>query len=384
MKDLYIYICFLILAFLMPSCTDDEGKEEIVGNVLETVTVGSKHRKVAEGIDENDDEEGLINSSFVDGSVLYFSQMGPTDETNPNFTNEDADARPYLYKYVYYENPDANWDENYNFKYMDGRKPFEWDSVPSIGSVGNSFSFYAMYFPVDNTVRFEVEADQSEKDNFLKSDVMGAYHATSTMFTRMRFNLFHLMVYLKVTLYVPVFESQDNNGNYKISGFDAGSMKGAYVMNANRKFNINWRVNRSSDTEAPLTSTIDSKANIKMYTHLYDDNVIIDDFEVRDYYMGGNLTTDRVRAYTFSVLFPSQTFGDNFLCFALQAPDNSMKYYYFSGSQIVGDSGNYSLTQGTLQQLKLYLPRNSNDVILIGANILPWKDAITDMTVTKE
>ena len=81
-----------------------------------------------------------------------------------------------------------------------------------------------------------------------------------------------------------------------------------------------------------------------------------------------------------------QTVGDNFLCFTLQSPySEDLRYYYFSGSQIVGDkSESYGLTQGTLQELHLYLPRKTNETVLVGAKILPWLPADTEMTVTKD
>lgn len=169
-----------------------------------------------------------------------------------------------------------------------------------------------------------------------------------------------------------------------LSGFKAGAMRGAYVMNANTGFSIEWRANRSSDTDAPLTQASGNKTKITMYAHTPDESNIIEGFEVKDYYRDESLETDRVRRYDFSVLFPAQSFGDNFLCFELQDVNDAMKYYYFSGNQIVGDTGNYGLTQGTLQELHLYLPRTTNQAILVGAKILPWQDAVTDMTVTKD
>ena len=302
--------------------------------------------------------------------------------STPNFSDFGESASPYCYRYQY--NPDAlaNWDSGYNFKCKNGCTPFDWTAVPALGSVGNAFSFYAMYFPGDNTVKWAVETDQSAKENFIKSDIMGAYHATSALYTRLRFNLFHLMVYLKVTIYVPTFKDSANNDNYNYSGFEENAVIGAYVLNANTQFDIDWLAVRSSDKMAPLTQSKESKANIKMFSHPSSGEV--EQIDVRNYYNGGTLLQDDVRTYTFSVIFPSQAFGDNFLCFALKDIDESTRYFYFSGSQIVGDSGNYSLSQGTLQQLYLYMPRNSNETILVGADILPWKDSVTDMTVTKD
>ena len=364
-----------------------------------SVYVSSELPKAAPGVvisdDENDDNAAIIIDKFAAGDLLYFSQLVPS--SSPNFTNLENDAHP-LYVYRYNEK-DANWSEGFNFEYTDNLKIFDWDTVASLGSVGNAFSLFAFYFPTNQQTMtnpascFHVEADQQgttedmyDKSNFMKSDIMGAYHATSSLYTRLRFRLFHLMVYLKVTIYVPVYEDSDSNGTFSYSGFKEGALKDAFVMNACTDFTIEWQANRSSDTEAPLTQATGDKRNIKMYRHKADESQIIEDFNVEDYYTKEKLGMDKVRAYTFSVLFPSQQFSDNFLCFKLLAPNNeTMKYYYFSSSQIIdgADNSRYGLTQGTLQELHLYLPRLTNETVLVGANILPWFDANTDMTVTK-
>ena len=379
MRKYYLFISLVVIAC---SCSTSNFEDEPVsGSVVSELYVATNKQIAAPKADtDGNTDDDFVIESFNENSILYFSQQGTS--TIPNFSDFDDDATPYCYRYQYNHNTTANWDNGYNFKCKSECKPFDWAAVPTLGSVGNAFSFFAMYFPGDNTVKWSVQTDQSEEENFIKSDIMGAYHATSSLYTRLRFNLFHLMVYLKVTIYVPTFNSSDNNNNYNYSGFEADAVLGAYVLNANTQFDIDWQAVRSSDKMAPLTQSKGSKTNIKMFSHPSTGE--IEEINVREYYNGGSITQDEVRSYTFSVIFPSQAFNDNFLCFALEDKDKTTRYFYFSGSQIVGDSGNYSLSQGTLQQLYLYMPRNSNETILIGADILPWKDSVTDMTVTKD
>lgn len=384
---------------MLVSCVRD-GSENPTADERQqaSVYVSKELPKTAPGIilsdDGNDDGAAIIIDKFETGDLLYFSQL--TSSSSPNFTDLDDEAHPlYVYRY---NQKDANWSEGYNFEYTDNHSIFDWDMVASLGSVGNAFSLFAFYFPTNQEIEpkpsgsFRVEADQRgttdpyDRSNFMKSDIMGAYHATSSLFTRLRFRLFHLMVYLKVTIYVPVYEDYDDNDSFSYSGFKEGALQDAFVMNAYTDFTIEWQANRSSDTEAPLTQATGGRRNITMYRHKSDEGQIIEDFNVEDYYTKEKFGTDRVRAYTFSVLFPSQQFNDNFLCFKLLAPNNeTMKYYYFSSSQIIdgADNSRYGLTQGTLQELHLYLPRLTNETVLVGANILPWFDANTDMTVTK-
>ncbi|MCH5241981.1 MAG: hypothetical protein J1F67_06110 [Muribaculaceae bacterium] len=348
--------------------------------------------------DEIDEEENannfevppILNDKFVDKkSIIYISQLGP--DKNPQFTNFSPEANPYCCKYIYYENNDATWDYEYNFKVADDSSSITWTKVKQVGSYQNSFSLFSLYFPIDNKVKFYVEKDQSggeeyDTSNFLKSDIMGAYHATSSLFTRLRFRFFHLMVYLKITLYVPIYKDETDDEESKYSGYDEGSLLGGYVMNAHTNFNIEWRANKSSDTEALATYVTDDKDDIAMYLHPYDDKEVRKLENIKDFYSDfkGTENYDEVRVYNFSVLFPAQTFGDNYLCFGLRDIEKNNRYYYFSGSQVNGESGNLTLTPGTLQQLYLYLPRKSNETILVAAKILPWKDSVTDMTVTKD
>ena len=387
MKRVFIYImCLTALA----SCTDDSGKEPVgAEDYSDGVYVATSKRQAAEGI-EPDSDGFIIIDSFDSQSILYFTQMGASKD--PKFINNTT-GDPYLYRYQYYQNDQADWNTDYNFKRLPNYEPFKWNTVTEIGSYGNAFHFYAMYFPVDNTPKFYVQSDQRgpEEDpydtsNFAQSDIMGAYHATSALFTRMRFNLFHLMVYLKVTLYVPVVETTQNDaGQSNYSGFDDGAVQGAYLLGALTDFGIEWRANRSSDVSAPLTQSTGSKKTIYMYAHEREEGADPITLDVRDFYTGTVIKENElVREYNFSVLVPNQTFGDNFLCFALKDIDNQMKYYYFSGSQVVGDKSNYALSQGTLQELKLYLPRTNNQTILVQARILPWNDALTEMTVSKQ
>lgn len=414
----HLFIAILSLLFLS-SCVDNDTNvfEEKGQAIVDEITV-AKSTRAEETSDEDDDILTNANA-FSERSILYISQLGTNTEPSftPNYIYNESE-KENLYCYKWNENESASWNsqDEYNFRSCEGHKPIDWNTIKSLGNVGNAFSLYAMYFPQDQKIRFNVEKDQRggteeknqyETTNFLKSDIMGAYHATSSLYTRMRFNLFHLMVYLKVTLYVPVYRSVDNDNQMGISGFDKYAVQWAKVMNAYTDFSIEWRANRSSDTEAPLTQAKGTQTNIIMYYHQPDENneTTIDISKYYDKEVegvcgcdetcsseqckktdAGTCGCDKVYVYNFSVLFPSQAFRDKFLCFALKAPytENTMRYYYFSGTQIIGGSGDYELKQGKLQHLHLYLPRTENEAILIGANILPWKDAVTDMTVTKE
>lgn len=349
------------------------------------------------GDDDNDDSAPIITNSFEAGDLLYFSQM--PQGLNPNFTDTLASAPNYLYIYEYQDNLDASWASEFNFKVWGNRRSFNWDDVIGVGPNGNAFKFFGFFFPIKQKPVWSVETDQSDPDTtaFKSSDIMGAYHSTSAIFTRMRFRLYHLMTYLKVTVYVPVYQGDNSSSDMSYSGFNEGAMQGGYMMNIIKDFSIEWATAKSSDTEPPMVQVSGNaeRSNIKMFAHHSDETE--SEIEINNYY-GGQVDgitdgKDTVRTYNFSVLFPTQirqgsqgiVDSDNFLCFSLVTPGGDKKYYYFYSSQIKGADGNsFGLTQGTLQQLYLYLPRKTNQSVLVGAKILPWQEGITDMTVNKQ
>lgn len=393
---------YFILLVVLGSCTLNGDEDPILNeeNNEGLVFVAREGMRRAPGIEDGDtatdNSAPIVINQFKAGDLLYFSQMPQGD--NPNFEDMSEGITNYLYVYKYNPGGEATWADGYNFNVNTGRLGFNWDNVIAVGPNGNVFKFFGFHFPIDQEPIWRVQTDQTGgegdeygRDNFMKSDILGAYHATSAIYTRMRFRLFHLMTYLMVKIYVPVFEGTSADyDNQSYSGFNEGALLGAYVLNALTDFKIEWAASKSSDSEAPLVQADESKnrQNIKMYRHDIDESTI-SEIDVSPYY-GGQVdgiqdNKDRVRTYQFSVLFPTQTFPNDFLCFALTTPGGDIKYYYFKAEQIIGAEGtSFGLTQGTLQELILYLPRKTNQTVLVGAKILPWKNAETDMTVNKQ
>lgn len=391
-----------LLPAVLGSCSGkDEGEPQVPPTADDgIIRVSREGMRLAPGIElydsETDNSAPIIISQFQENDLLYFSQMPQAG--SPNFEDWTEETLNYMYVYKYVPDDEASWADGYNFAVVDGRMGFNWDNVLAVGPSGNAFKFFAFHFPVGQQPVWSVQTDQTGSngdpfatDNFMKSDIMGAYHSTSAIFTRMRFRLFHLMTYLMVKIYVPVYDGTSADYNdQSYSGFNPGAMKGAYVLNASTDFKIEWAAAKSSDSEAPLVQADETKPknNIKMYRHNIDSDTE-KTIDVTPYY-GGQVdgitdNQDRVRTYQFSVLFPTQNFTGDFLCFALTTPGGDTKYYYFRGEQIVGAEGtSFGLTQGTLQELELYLPRKTNQTVVVGAKILPWKNAETDMTVNKQ
>lgn len=243
------------------------------------------------------DGEEIFDVDFNAGtSFLYVSQrtryMNPFEEQNRT------------YKYVYFDSPGASWEEGFNFKAFEeeGFDPtrdenpnsLNWDYVGSQGSVGNGFALYAMYYPSQVDKTRTVSLDQSTLTGLRNSDIMGAYHSTSALYSRVRFQLHHLMVYFKINLYVPVFEEtwktegavRESQG---YSGYTAASLTDAMVINACPRFTIDWAASISSEG-SPAVNLPDEYlpylCDIRMYSHAHAG----DGYELVDETAGDGLT----------------------------------------------------------------------------------------------
>ena len=285
----------------------------------------SDTKKTVKDTDPEDEDYILGMKKFKEGDKIYILQRGPS--LTPKFPGDFFDHRKEenykmpdnIYLYEYSRNDDANWSSEYNFKYNPERSdPISWREVKENGSIGNSFVFYAF---CDNLKDLEPRGDEDLKTDWVGNgdyfhhayggkwkksdnvgnnydysndwhahhyqnhcgvpDFMGAYHTTSTLYSRPRFKFYHLLAYVRVTLYVPVveeYEETDKTTNQTVkrtTGYDETafvlSNEGEYTAygpavwignstsgqrTVRTRFTIDWDANRSSDKDAPLTQVL--------------------------------------------------------------------------------------------------------------------------------
>ena len=245
------------------------------------------------------DGEEIYDTEFKPGkSTLYVSQRTRLEQP----FKPSSDGTTNVYTYIFYDNKNANWDEGYNFAaYTDedfkdlpadeNPNALNWDDVGRKGSVGNGFALYALYYPGreygiedDYNVR-SVKENQSSFADLMSSDIMGAYHSTSALYSRVRFRLYHMMVYVKVNLYVPVYKPtrKDEKESEVYSGYTQSSLTEAQVTGVCPKFTIDWAASISSDAASPavnldpMNPTQEHLKDIKMYSHVHDKASLIDE-----------------------------------------------------------------------------------------------------------
>ena len=349
----------------------------------------------------NPDELMPYKSEFTEGSTIFISQQ--TDRAS---AFQDPN---YIYAYTYNPNAiGATWESGENFT---SSKSINWGEISQRGTWTNGrFSLYALHFPKLNSIRqktitnddgsstilYNVLEDQSTLENLEQSDVMSAF-STFDLFERMRYRLFHLMTYIRVRVYVPVYDNETK------TGFASGALNSATVEGACPDFLIEWATNRSSFTQGPLIKAYSGETtSINMYRHTETSNEPIQ-IPYAQYLPDGFLTQpiegdyDNVRVYDFSVLIPVQNdiprvdengdpvygtdgkqimdpfYSSNFLNFNVTSPSGAQYKYYFNGSFAANSSDiDLKLDQGYFQYMELYIPRVGNKVIYVSSKVNPW------------
>lgn len=370
----------------------------------------------------------LFFSQLVTGKLLPFQSV-PPDRFPANMSEymreKFADGYPNVYKYYYQDRYTSTWDDDpggYNFFPIDTLSRMNWDDIKFWGLNNTGYALYALYYPYNNklpydedgNLNFYVESNQTTKEALRKSNFMGAYHSSSKSGQRLKFKLYHLTAYIKVTLYIPVFNPNDKIINSAgkeetiRSGFPADALQSAQIRDVYNHFRINWYGGRSSDT-APITAvTTDTlRTNIDMYIpgpEDYVDNdglppivkIRVPDF-VREALNDNTPEFDECWKITVSGLVPGgqdypigdeqypmgQTWTDlNFLRFDLRQNIGEVpKRYVFTGlstSGLIGSGDNINIGQGKLQHLNLYIPRYGAPAVLLNAYVEDWEQWYND------
>lgn len=317
---------------------------------------------------------------FIDGrSIILISQRA----NNLSLDFNDYDPSPTdpselipntnLYKYVYYTNPSAVWDSGFNFQPY-GDHALDWAQIEAAGELSGGYTLGALYYPVEYEVQNAVPEDQSIYNNLLSANVLGAYHTTNAVKSRLRFRFFHLMAAVRVTLLIPEWDPVTN------TGFGADAAKSAFMLKVRSDYTIDWPNTLSSEEyPTPSIPTDAPETEIKMYLESVSNEV----YEVDLSEYGSDYPeTEKVRSATFVVVFPPQqpTNDGPTMRFFLTTMGGTEKRFIWYSSSI--DKGTLEFNaRNTITNLTLFLPRVDNDAILISSYIVPWTEAESEFTV---
>lgn len=409
------FLC-LALMLLAASCAtvDDDAPvagDIIVpeGNVAEIgaflADYGQEHSYSTRAADIND----LIPYplDFDQSSILHLSQQ---TENNTAFQDENN-----IYSYRFVPGAVASWEDEmtYNFKAYNQTNPLEWRKIGEGGAYNGGFALYCLHFPLETApravtdqgaVHYYVMPDQRKLEDLWKSDILGGYHSTPDLQSRIKFKLYHLMMYIRVRLYVPEFNPEKN------TGYREGALNYGTINNVTPEFGVEWRANRRSDDDGPALTFLDGDGQIFMYQHPIPEGEEKHPVVEIPYkrYLGDNPPDqgiegdyDRVRVYDFSVIIPQQkgmvnedgqtgSYSESdFLNFYFTTNAGAQARYFFNSTMRGVDTqpddvSNLELKQGNFQYIELYVPRVGSELIFMGAQVKDWDQRGTEMILRPE
>ena len=424
-KDIINYYFLMTsIAVCGASCSSDAdgpSDNEDQGDIVETISVTINKRTPERNLVENKDDDYDYRDFSMDDLIPFSTEFDENSIIQVSQQTRDREPFKYddeIFNFKFYNSENASWDDEntYNFQAYLQKIPLEWNHIGSGDSYNGGYAMYALYFPVenqtrqrivDNKIRYSVMQDQRILENLRKSDILGAYHSTDQLHTRIKFKMYHLMIYVRIRLYVPLFDEEKN------TGYRENALQYATIDNVNHEFSIAWNNNVSSD-KSPSVDALEGTSEIIMYQHPLEEgethhkvvSIPYKKFITPDYYdQGIEGDYDQVRIYDFSVIIPEQYArrGDDgvihnftetdFLNFYFRTNSGATSRYYFNQSfyAINDNSGSgeseentLEMSQGHFQYLQLYVPRVGNQVVYMGGNITPWVQLGTDLILGEE
>lgn len=388
MRERNIYKLLFILPLFGFSCSQEE--DMVIGDEIDDAvnfTLDFPTRSVGAETTDESNLDPLYDYFNKNESILLIAQRTQDHSISFEDNNGDGDNQ-YLFKYVWNgdeantleSDKTPNWGSGYNFSSLESwENPLTWSTAIKNGAFGSSYAFGALYYPIDNSIRNSIEDNQSELEGLKKSNILGAYHLTESLYERFRFRLYHLMACIRVTIQIPDKRTEEDGG---FTGYDDRVFK-AYMLNVQKDFVIDWGA--GSSEEPPILRADDSSETRPTKINMFETPVTNHEpveIDLSNYGLEG---TDYVRQHTFTVLFPPQTLSNtkDILQFDMMRANGRQVDIQFtwSTSQLIT---NLQVSPGTITNLVLYFTREENEALLVRSEITDWTHTDTTVTVTPE
>lgn len=390
-----IYLVLMVAAVLSGCSTENDlpvpsvGSDPVYFEIEFATRADGDEGDGGEGETETPENPGIpttpapdypsLTEYFVDGtSVILISQRG--DRMSLDFNDEvPSQTDPSilvpnrnLYKYVYYTNPDANWDQGYNFQPY-GNNALDWVYMES-ERLNGEYALGALYYPGGVTVYNEVQEDQSIYNNLLKSNILGAWHRTNLFHDRIRFRFYHLMSAIRVTLLIPAWDSTDN------TGFGEDAAQSAQLLKIKKAFNIDFPV--ASTEEPPTLQVTEAPETYDINMYLDEVSNDVEEINLKDIYYEFPDKIEKIRRVTFTVLLPVQQLtsdGPAMRFWLKSMSDVDISYVWYTRD--IEDNSSFKVSKGAVTNMVLYLPRVATNAILVDSYIDPWIEAESEFNV---
>lgn len=314
-------------------------------------------------------EEDYRHSNFIHNKsyLRIYNNTGSTLD----FT-DDADYKWYVYD----DSLSVRTGGNYNFRPLGGRG-FLWSELKI--STGYGYIFDAVVFPHFQKYKNTVSINQNKSEEFLASDILMAHHVQGSedVGKKVALKFFHVLSMLKIDIYVPKYDAATN------TGFPKDSLSDVVLPNLYTKFKFDASSSVSSDAAPTVTTEKENQATISMLS--LDDAGLTKIEEGNDSGKGEG-EAHNCYIYHYAAILPVQAIGDNteLIRLKLKTKDGISKAFSYKPKPAGGSQSNISFEAGKITNLKLAINEEGNKAFLIKAEVQPWEDARTDMSLEKE
>lgn len=299
-----------------------------------------------------------MNTSFPDGCKIKI--FNSASYSIPDYSKENGDGI-YLYERKgdhKYESIPASY---FHFEPVEENEGFHWNNLKPTSSY---YIFEAAYFP-GNKYFSKVETQQTIK-SLKENDLLLAYHRQllSNYGDEIKLTFHHVFCMIQVKVTLPV--SQRTTG---VAGFPKDALQKVYLRDMIPDYDIHYTAVINNDGCRLVTARGDEKADIEM-CQVYKDDC---PYQAED--------GTRWQDYLYCAIIPPQKLSDNtdFIRFKIKTNNNKTEVYKFSRNE-----GNLSLNQEYITRLNVVFDKALWEPIVLSANVTPWAEATSQMTVYPE
>lgn len=295
-----------------------------------------------------------VNYSVPDFENSYYEYVFKNDEIVGSPEWDDVDE-PNFFPWK----PDTEAEVDYD-------RGFKWeDMIPTSGAYVFEAVCYSMIFKPFT----EVYTDQTTEFKFWSADLLLAHHAMplSDIYSLVKLRFWHVFAMVRVQVTLPVADPEDDYG-FKGDAVDKVKLNGMLTG-----YTVNYANAIENNGLRTVSASGDKREDISMYKLSEVDN------------------GDDTRTYEYAAIVPVQEIRgtENLVSLDIKTitgveqdaggqwvQHEELKHYVFKPSSSI------EMQQAHMTILQLKIDSEDSVPVLLNAEIVPWQDAYTEVTLT--
>ena len=329
-----------------------------------------------------DDDEYLHNNFILDRSVIRVANT--VNYAAPDFT----DGTGGYYEYVY-TTEGIGWDDNLpNFfpllkgsefgdeDRVDENGGFDWSTIVP---TSNAFVFEAACYPMKYEYFDRVATDQSTKENFWSADLLLAHtrQPLADRYELLKLRFWHVFSMVRIVLELPIADADDDSG---FPADNTGGLRTVESVTLNGMYvTYETRYTESIDNNAMRTvagTDAGGRQDISMYRIPEKDGTVTN---------GGT----EYQKCEFAAIVPVQQIRTQNTLLTLKirtitgfSGEDMSEQKIESKEYVFVPSGTIDMMQGHVTVLRLVTASDSQEPVLVGAEVEDWNTSYTDVDLT--